>query len=107
MRNIEYITNSLALFLPDTSTGSYAGPGTSIGFDDCFSKCSNSSANPTTAGIGFCDAFTYVGGNLGIGSGTCYLNNGNPTESFTSGATNVVAAVCLPAMAFPYWQWWH
>ncbi|KAK3649365.1 hypothetical protein LTR56_006460 [Elasticomyces elasticus] len=75
----------------DTSMGSYASYTTMIGFDDCFSWCSNGTY-PTTAGAGHCSAFTFVGPTNGVGQGTCYYKNG-ATESFSGSASNFVAAI--------------
>ncbi|KAK5692946.1 hypothetical protein LTR97_010422 [Elasticomyces elasticus] len=75
----------------DTSMGSYALYTTTIGFDDCFSWCSNGTY-PTTAGAGHCSAFTFVGPTNGVGQGTCYYKNG-ATESFSGSASNFVAAI--------------
>ncbi|TKA33347.1 hypothetical protein B0A50_00900 [Salinomyces thailandicus] len=57
----------------DTSVGSYASYTTSIGFNDCFQRCSDGTY-PTTQGDGKCDGFTYVGQANGVGSGTLFYN---------------------------------
>ncbi|KAI5263007.1 hypothetical protein E4T47_09141 [Aureobasidium subglaciale] len=58
----------------DTSVGSFSSAQVSDSYLDCFAACDN------TAG---CVAFTYVGGNNGLGSATCWLKNsrGNATPA--------------------------
>ncbi|KAH0095711.1 hypothetical protein KCU66_g16344, partial [Aureobasidium melanogenum] len=66
----------------DTSIGSYASAQASSSYFDCMVACDNAASSG-------CVAFTYVGGALGSGSGTCYLKNS--VGSFTGAANNLVS----------------
>ncbi|KAK5999914.1 hypothetical protein QM012_005002 [Aureobasidium pullulans] len=66
----------------DTSIGSYSSTQASSSYFDCMVACDNAASTG-------CVAFTYVGGALGSGSGTCYLKNS--VGSFTGAANNLVS----------------
>ncbi|KAI4721898.1 hypothetical protein E4T48_01915 [Aureobasidium sp. EXF-10727] len=66
----------------DTSIGSYSSAQASGSYFDCMVACDNAASSG-------CVAFTYVGGALGSGSGTCYLKNSVGT--FTGAANNLVS----------------
>ncbi|KAF4555635.1 Hypothetical protein D9617_2g055980 [Elsinoe fawcettii] len=69
-------TNSvwIVYYSADSTTGAFGNGQASASFNDCMTICDNT-AN--------CGAFTYVGGNDGVGAGTCWLKTGlgNPTTS--------------------------
>jgi hypothetical protein len=66
----------------DTNVGSYSSAQASASYFDCMVACDNAASSG-------CVAFTYVGGALGSGSGTCYLKNSQ--GSFTAGNNNLVS----------------
>ncbi|KAI4720498.1 hypothetical protein E4T48_03235 [Aureobasidium sp. EXF-10727] len=66
----------------DSTQGSYSNAQASNSYVDCMTACDADSQ---------CNAFTYVGGANGVGSGTCWLKSqlGNPSSS----GTNVLSGV--------------
>ncbi|KAK5121169.1 hypothetical protein LTR85_005653 [Meristemomyces frigidus] len=81
----------LANYATPVSTAPFAGPTYTCPAANMTVQTDPSGVHyPTTSGIGYCDAFTYVGGANGVGAGTCYPKAGT-TESFT-GSNNIFAA---------------
>lgn len=66
----------------DSTQGAYSNAQASSSYTDCMTACDTDSQ---------CNAFTYVGGNAGQGSGTCWLKTqlGNPSSS----GSNVLSGV--------------
>lgn len=66
----------------DSTQGAYSNAQASSSYTDCMTACDADSQ---------CNAFTYVGGNQGVGSGTCWLKTqlGNPSSS----GSNVLSGV--------------
>ncbi|KAK3670133.1 hypothetical protein LTR78_009980 [Recurvomyces mirabilis] len=87
----------------NTNYGNYQSISTAIGFDDCFSSCSNHSAYPTVQGPGGCDAFVYFGAANGVGSGACQLISGAAPiiQGGTSNQNTLVAAILFVSYSGP------
>ncbi|KAG9907053.1 hypothetical protein KCU94_g4284, partial [Aureobasidium melanogenum] len=66
----------------DSTQGAYSNAQASSSYTDCMTACDADSQ---------CNAFTYVGGQNGVGSGTCWLKSqlGNPSSS----GSNVLSGV--------------
>ncbi|KAG9808810.1 hypothetical protein KCU63_g21845, partial [Aureobasidium melanogenum] len=69
----------------DTNIGSYSSANAVNSYLDCMSACN------AAASTG-CVAFTYVGGNNGVGSGACYLKNSKGSFT-TAGGPNYIAGM--------------
>jgi hypothetical protein len=73
----------------DTNIGSYGNSVASTSWKDCMNSCESDSR---------CVAFTYVGGNKGIGSGVCWYKNAKG-EAVTAGPNLVAGFLAVKAVA--------
>ncbi|KAK0948997.1 hypothetical protein LTR91_026809, partial [Friedmanniomyces endolithicus] len=71
----------------DTTMGAYGSSHVQNSFDECFALCDNFPG---------CMAFTYEGGNNGVGSGVCFFKNQPAT--LISGNAGLVGAIRLSPM---------
>ncbi|OQO12417.1 hypothetical protein B0A48_03059 [Cryoendolithus antarcticus] len=73
----------------ESSSGSYASYGATTSFNDCFNNCD---INYQAPGGTNCTAFTYFGGNNGVGGGTCFVKN-ELGETFLPGNAQLVGVI--------------
>ncbi|KAK0949000.1 hypothetical protein LTR91_026807, partial [Friedmanniomyces endolithicus] len=71
----------------DTTMGAYGSSHVQNSFDECFALCDNFPG---------CMAFTYEGGNNGVGAGVCFFKN--QPASLISGNAGLVGAIRLSPM---------
>nr|OQO17139.1 hypothetical protein B0A51_16182 [Rachicladosporium sp. CCFEE 5018] len=81
----------------ESSSGSYASYGAAASFNDCFINCD---INYQAPGGTNCTAFTYFGGNNGVGGGTCFFKN-ELGETFLPGNAQLVGVIKMAYYVAP------